>query len=88
MRAINYPALDPSVDSSPGSLRASAHSDYGTMTVLRTDGIPGLEVPADSPLPGLVAVTRDADLETGLITSFSRDGNCHTLILARQGAPS
>lgn len=42
MRAIHYPAIagDPPV----GALRASAHSDYGTLTILRTDGVPGLEV--------------------------------------------
>lgn len=42
MRALNYPALDG--DPAPGSLRASAHSDYGTVTILVTDGVPGLEV--------------------------------------------
>lgn len=42
MRAVNYPALD--AKPSPGSLRAGAHSDYGTLTILRTDGVPGLEM--------------------------------------------
>ena len=40
MRALNYPRL---TGSHPGSLRAGAHSDYGTLTILRTDGVPGLE---------------------------------------------
>ncbi len=42
MRAIHYPAIEG--DPPPGALRAGAHSDYGTLTILRTDGIPGLEV--------------------------------------------
>lgn len=41
MRAIRYPAVAAGSD---GALRASAHSDYGTFTILRTDGGPGLEV--------------------------------------------
>lgn len=41
MRALSYPAIDAP---SPGSLRAGAHTDYGTLTILRTDGVPGLEV--------------------------------------------
>jgi isopenicillin N synthase-like dioxygenase len=43
MRAINYPALSsPPV---PGQLRAGAHTDYGTLTILRQDDAPGgLEV--------------------------------------------
>ena len=54
MRALNYPALDDSApdDHPPGggehtgaaSLRAGAHSDYGTLTILVTDDVPGLEV--------------------------------------------
>ena len=40
MRAIHYPAADPTDD----SLRAGAHSDYGTFTILRTDHVPGLEI--------------------------------------------
>ena len=46
MRAIRYPRLDPAaailVDS--GSIRAGAHTDYGTLTILRTDDVAGLEV--------------------------------------------
>lgn len=43
MRAINYP--DQAVPPVPGQLRAGAHTDYGTLTVLRQDDAPGgLEV--------------------------------------------
>ncbi len=42
MRALHYPTLD--TEPLPGSLRAGAHSDYGTLTILRTDDVPGLEV--------------------------------------------
>ena len=40
MRALNYPELS---GAPSDSLRAGAHSDYGTLTILRTDGVPGLE---------------------------------------------
>jgi len=41
MRAIRYPAGH----AEPGpALRAGAHSDYGTFTILRTDRVPGLEI--------------------------------------------
>jgi len=45
MRALHYPALDSSIDTT-GSLRAGAHSDYGTLTILRTDNVSGLEIRA------------------------------------------
>jgi len=38
-RAILYPAQDK--DPEPGQLRAGAHSDYGTVTLLRGDDVPG-----------------------------------------------
>lgn len=41
MRAIHYPQLD---HDPGGALRASAHSDYGTLTILRSDEVPGLEI--------------------------------------------
>lgn len=42
MRAINYPARTTAGD--PGQLRAGAHTDYGTLTMLRQDEVGGLEV--------------------------------------------
>lgn len=39
MRVINYPAPDGDVE--PGQLRAGAHTDYGCMTILRTENAPG-----------------------------------------------
>lgn len=40
MRALRYPPLP----AGSSGLRAGAHSDYGTLTILRTDDIPGLEI--------------------------------------------
>ena len=49
LRVLNYPALHQPPE--PGQLRAGAHTDYGTMTVLRADDSPGgLEVLAPSEL--------------------------------------
>jgi len=43
LRAINYPAQ--TAEPSAGQLRAGAHTDYGTLTILRQDDAPGgLEV--------------------------------------------
>ncbi len=43
LRALNYPSQD--CEALPGQLRAGAHTDYGTLTVLRQDAAPGgLEV--------------------------------------------
>jgi isopenicillin N synthase-like dioxygenase len=42
MRMVRYPAL--STPPTDGQLRAGAHSDYGTLTILRVDGEPGLEI--------------------------------------------
>jgi isopenicillin N synthase-like dioxygenase len=39
MRVINYPA--PEGEPEPGQLRAGAHTDYGCMTILRTEDAPG-----------------------------------------------
>ena len=42
LRLAHYPALsDPPA---PGSFRAGAHTDYGTLTILRLDAVPGLQV--------------------------------------------
>ncbi len=42
LRLAHYPALDHRPE--PGRLRAGAHSDYGTLTILRLDAEPGLQV--------------------------------------------
>jgi len=52
LRALNYPAIDPVAAASllPQQLRASAHTDYGTITILKSDG-PGLQVSKDKDPP-------------------------------------
>lgn len=45
LRAIHYPSIS-SDKVLPGQLRASAHTDYGTITILKSDG-PGLQVSKD-----------------------------------------
>ena len=42
LRGICYPARSSSPE--PGQLRAGAHTDYGTLTLLRQDSVGGLEV--------------------------------------------
>lgn len=49
LRALNYPALD-GIKPLPGQIRASAHTDYGTITILRSGG-PGLQVSKDKEYP-------------------------------------
>ncbi len=39
LRVINYPA--PATDPLPGQLRAGSHTDYGFMTILRSEAAPG-----------------------------------------------
>ena len=46
MRANHYPAVE--VDPGDGRLRGGAHTDYGSITLLRTDGVPGLQVRDDA----------------------------------------
>ena len=43
LRPAHYPPVDGST-AGPARLRAGAHTDYGTLTVLWTDGAPGLQV--------------------------------------------
>ena len=61
LRAINYPARD--TVPLPGQLRAGAHTDYGTLTILRQDAVGGLEVldpggrwAAVEPVPGAFVI--------------------------------
>ncbi len=47
LRVINYPA--PATPPEPGQLRAGAHTDYGTLTILRAENVAGgLQVRAHS----------------------------------------
>jgi isopenicillin N synthase-like dioxygenase len=46
LRALNYPSIPVGERILPGQCRASAHTDYGTITILRADG-PGLQVSKD-----------------------------------------
>mmetsp|Transcript_20923 Transcript_20923/g.30146 ORF Transcript_20923/g.30146 Transcript_20923/m.30146 type:complete len:326 (-) Transcript_20923:102-1079(-) len=54
MRALNYPVIE-GYEPQPGQLRASAHTDYGTITILRSGG-PGLQVSKDRDPPTWVDV--------------------------------
>lgn len=61
LRAINYPARDAAA--LPGQRRAGAHTDYGTVTILRQDAVGGLEVLAPDgrwvvvePVPGAFVI--------------------------------
>jgi isopenicillin N synthase-like dioxygenase len=45
LRVNHYPALDRRP--APGQWRGGAHTDYGTLTVLATDGTAGLEIQVD-----------------------------------------
>ena len=53
IRALNYPAYN-GFEPPQGQLRASAHTDYGTITILKAGG-PGLEVSKDTTPPSWVA---------------------------------
>jgi len=56
LRAINYPEIP--TTSTPGQMRVGPHTDYGNMTVLLSDEVPGLEVHRDG---DWVAVAPDTD---------------------------
>jgi isopenicillin N synthase-like dioxygenase len=44
MRAINYERRAGAPDPRPDQLRMGAHSDYGSLTILSADDVPGLEI--------------------------------------------
>lgn len=54
LRSLNYPCLE-GTNVKPGQLRASAHTDYGAITILRSGG-PGLQVSKDKDEPNWVDV--------------------------------
>lgn len=54
LRALNYPDMG-GERPVPGQLRASAHTDYGTITILRSDA-PGLQVSKDKNPPNWINV--------------------------------
>lgn len=54
LRALNYPNID-GYEAEPGQLRASAHTDYGMITILRSGG-PGLQVSKDRDPPTWIDV--------------------------------
>jgi isopenicillin N synthase-like dioxygenase len=43
IRALNYPKIEGQSPPKPGQIRASAHTDYGVLTILKSGG-PGLQV--------------------------------------------
>ena len=47
-RMLNYPHIDTPKDPDQVLIRASAHSDYGILTILKQDGVGGLQV--ESPI--------------------------------------
>jgi isopenicillin N synthase-like dioxygenase len=65
MRALNYPSLDGQTPE-PSRIRASAHTDYGTVTILKSGG-PGLQVSKDRDPPTWVDVPY---LEDALIVNL------------------
>jgi isopenicillin N synthase-like dioxygenase len=60
IRALNYPHLE-GYEPQPGQIRASAHTDYGTITILRSGG-PGLQVSKDRNPPNWVDVPHMEDV--------------------------
>lgn len=60
IRALNYPHLE-GYEPQPGQIRASAHTDYGTITILRSGG-PGLQVSKDRNPPNWVDVPHLEDV--------------------------
>jgi isopenicillin N synthase-like dioxygenase len=44
MRAINYQRAPGAPEALPGQMRMGAHSDYGSLTILLADDVPGLQI--------------------------------------------
>lgn len=65
MRALNYPCLD-GHKPVPGQIRASAHTDYGTVTLLKSGG-PGLQVSKDRDPPSWVDVPHISDVDAYVV---------------------
>jgi isopenicillin N synthase-like dioxygenase len=65
LRLAHYPAVDGSGAGDADRFRAGAHTDYGTLTVLWTDGEPGLQV--DLPATGWTDV---GAVDGGLIVNI------------------
>ena len=60
LRALNYPYLE-GFEPQEGQIRASAHTDYGTITILRSGG-PGLQVSKDRNPPNWIDVPHMEDV--------------------------
>lgn len=44
LRLLNYPSITKDSDIKPGQIRCGEHTDYGSITLLFQDDMPGLEV--------------------------------------------
>eukprot|EP01038_Epipyxis_sp_PR26KG_P011737 gene11737-15703_t len=66
IRALNYPAIPDPRSIPKGQTRASAHTDYGAITILKSDG-PGLQVSKDKDPPNWVDVPY---IENGFIINL------------------
>ena len=44
LRLLNYPSITEDSDIKPGQIRCGEHTDYGSITLLFQDDMPGLEV--------------------------------------------
>lgn len=44
LRLLNYPNINEDSDIKPGQIRCGEHTDYGSITLLFQDDMPGLEV--------------------------------------------
>jgi len=90
MRANHYPAV-PEMPAD-GAVRSGAHTDFGSITLLHTDGVPGLEVRADDgswhPVPAFPGgfVVNIGDL-LGRWTNDRWRSTWHRVVLPPEGPP-